>query len=81
MLAASAETVPESSDTKTLPHRSVATAGSVAFAFETFVFSAPFFVAEHGAKRGTPSGVGPLSAGDEIEIEIDGIGRLKNVVA
>lgn len=29
---------------------------------------------------GTPSGVGPMKAGDVIEIEIDGIGRLKNQV-
>jgi len=29
---------------------------------------------------GTPSGVGPLSAGDEIEIRIDGIGSLVNKV-
>jgi 2-keto-4-pentenoate hydratase/2-oxohepta-3-ene-1,7-dioic acid hydratase in catechol pathway len=30
---------------------------------------------------GTPAGVGPLSAGDEIEIAIEGIGILKNKVA
>lgn len=30
---------------------------------------------------GTPSGVGPLSAGDRIEIEISGIGRLHNTVS
>jgi 2-keto-4-pentenoate hydratase/2-oxohepta-3-ene-1,7-dioic acid hydratase in catechol pathway len=29
---------------------------------------------------GTPPGVGPLRAGDEIEIEIEGIGVLKNPV-
>jgi len=27
---------------------------------------------------GTPSGVGPLSAGDEVVVEIEGIGRLVN---
>ena len=30
---------------------------------------------------GTPSGVGPLSAGDTVEVEIEGIGTLRNVVA
>ena len=30
---------------------------------------------------GTPSGVGPLKKGDEVEIEIEGIGILKNSVA
>jgi 2-keto-4-pentenoate hydratase/2-oxohepta-3-ene-1,7-dioic acid hydratase in catechol pathway len=30
---------------------------------------------------GTPAGVGPLSAGDEIEVAIEGIGVLKNKVA
>lgn len=29
---------------------------------------------------GTPSGVGPMKAGDAIEIEIEGIGRLRNSV-
>ena len=29
---------------------------------------------------GTPAGVGPLSAGDRVEIRIDGIGTLKNSV-
>lgn len=29
---------------------------------------------------GTPSGVGPLSPGDEVEIEIEGIGKLVNKV-
>ena len=29
---------------------------------------------------GTPAGVGPLSAGDHVEIRIDGIGTLKNPV-
>jgi len=29
---------------------------------------------------GTPSGVGPLSAGDEVVVEIEGIGRLVNGV-
>jgi len=30
---------------------------------------------------GTPSGVGPIKAGDEVAVEIDGIGRLVNPVA
>jgi 2-keto-4-pentenoate hydratase/2-oxohepta-3-ene-1,7-dioic acid hydratase in catechol pathway len=29
---------------------------------------------------GTPAGVGPLSAGDRVEIRIDGVGALKNPV-
>jgi 2-keto-4-pentenoate hydratase/2-oxohepta-3-ene-1,7-dioic acid hydratase in catechol pathway len=29
---------------------------------------------------GTPAGVGPLSAGDRVEIRIDGVGVLKNPV-
>jgi len=30
---------------------------------------------------GTPAGVGPLAAGDQVEVEIEGIGVLQNVVA
>lgn len=30
---------------------------------------------------GTPAGVGPLAAGDTVEVEIEGIGVLRNVVA
>ena len=30
---------------------------------------------------GTPAGVGPLGAGDTVEVEIEGIGVLRNVVA
>jgi 2-keto-4-pentenoate hydratase/2-oxohepta-3-ene-1,7-dioic acid hydratase in catechol pathway len=30
---------------------------------------------------GTPAGVGPLDAGDAVEVEIEGIGTLRNVVA
>ena len=30
---------------------------------------------------GTPAGVGPLNAGDTVEVEIEGIGILRNVVA
>ncbi|HEU4521312.1 MAG TPA: fumarylacetoacetate hydrolase family protein [Thermoanaerobaculia bacterium] len=30
---------------------------------------------------GTPAGVGPLEAGDVVEVEIEGIGTLRNVVA
>lgn len=30
---------------------------------------------------GTPAGVGPLASGDTVEVEIEGIGKLRNVVA
>ena len=30
---------------------------------------------------GTPAGVGPLEAGDTVEVEIEGLGRLSNPVA
>jgi len=30
---------------------------------------------------GTPAGVGPLSAGDVVEVEIEGVGILSNPVA
>jgi 2-keto-4-pentenoate hydratase/2-oxohepta-3-ene-1,7-dioic acid hydratase in catechol pathway len=30
---------------------------------------------------GTPAGVGPLNAGDSVEVEIEGIGTLRNTVA
>ena len=30
---------------------------------------------------GTPAGVGPLNAGDVVEVEIAGIGTLRNAVA
>ena len=30
---------------------------------------------------GTPAGIGPLAAGDVVEVSIDGIGTLRNVVA
>jgi len=29
---------------------------------------------------GTPSGVGPLSSGDEVTVSVEGIGALTNVV-
>ena len=29
---------------------------------------------------GTPSGVGPMSLGDTVEVEIDGVGTLRNHV-
>jgi 2-keto-4-pentenoate hydratase/2-oxohepta-3-ene-1,7-dioic acid hydratase in catechol pathway len=29
---------------------------------------------------GTPAGVGPLAAGDDVEIEVEGIGTLTNSV-
>ena len=30
---------------------------------------------------GTPAGVGPLASGDDVEVEIEGIGTLRNHVA
>jgi 2-keto-4-pentenoate hydratase/2-oxohepta-3-ene-1,7-dioic acid hydratase in catechol pathway len=30
---------------------------------------------------GTPEGVGPLAAGDVVEVEVDGVGTLSNAVA
>ena len=30
---------------------------------------------------GTPPGVGPLHPGDEVEVEIDGVGYLRNTVS
>lgn len=30
---------------------------------------------------GTPAGVGPLAAGDEVEVEVEGVGVLRNAVA
>jgi 2-keto-4-pentenoate hydratase/2-oxohepta-3-ene-1,7-dioic acid hydratase in catechol pathway len=54
------------------------------------VFSIPFLVAhisrimtlEPGdlIATGTPEGVGPLAAGDEVEIEVRGVGSVKNPV-
>jgi 2-keto-4-pentenoate hydratase/2-oxohepta-3-ene-1,7-dioic acid hydratase in catechol pathway len=29
---------------------------------------------------GTPSGISPMSPGDVVEIELDGVGRLRNQV-
>jgi 2-keto-4-pentenoate hydratase/2-oxohepta-3-ene-1,7-dioic acid hydratase in catechol pathway len=29
---------------------------------------------------GTPSGIGPLNLGDRVSVEIEGIGRLENIV-
>jgi 2-keto-4-pentenoate hydratase/2-oxohepta-3-ene-1,7-dioic acid hydratase in catechol pathway len=29
---------------------------------------------------GTPAGVGPLAAGDEVEVEVEGVGILRNPV-
>ena len=30
---------------------------------------------------GTPSGIGPMQAGDTVSVEIDGIGKLTNYVS
>jgi 2-keto-4-pentenoate hydratase/2-oxohepta-3-ene-1,7-dioic acid hydratase in catechol pathway len=55
-----------------------------------FIFPIPVLIEEISAymtlepgdviATGTPAGVGPLSAGDVVEIEIDGIGILRNPV-
>lgn len=54
------------------------------------VFSIPFLIAHISAymtlepgdliATGTPDGVGPLAPGDEVEVEIPGVGRLLNPV-
>ena len=58
---------------------------------EAFIFSVPELVAEITAymtlepgdviSTGTPAGVGPLADGDEVEVEIEGIGTLSHSVA
>jgi len=55
-----------------------------------FIFSIPELVAEITAYltlepgdvviTGTPAGVGPLSDGDEVEVEIEGVGTLRHTV-
>jgi len=55
-----------------------------------FIFPIPVLIEEISAymtlepgdviATGTPAGVGPLSAGDVVEVEIDGIGILRNPV-
>ncbi len=55
-----------------------------------FIFSVPELVAEITAymtlepgdviSTGTPAGVGPLSDGDTVEIEVEGVGTLRNDV-
>ena len=30
---------------------------------------------------GTPAGIGPLNAGDTVEVELEGVGTLTNTVA
>lgn len=55
-----------------------------------FIFPIPVLIQEISAymtlepgdviATGTPAGVGPLSAGDVVEVEIDGIGILRNPV-
>jgi len=50
---------------------------------ELLVYIAAFMTLEPGdlVLTGTPSGVGPLSAGDRVEVSIDGLGVLANTVA
>jgi 2-keto-4-pentenoate hydratase/2-oxohepta-3-ene-1,7-dioic acid hydratase in catechol pathway len=49
---------------------------------ETFAFISRNFTLEEGdiIATGTPSGVGPLRHGDVVEVEVDGIGFLRNPV-
>jgi 2-keto-4-pentenoate hydratase/2-oxohepta-3-ene-1,7-dioic acid hydratase in catechol pathway len=49
-------------------------------ATSTMVFSPACLIA-YIVMTGTPSGVGPLDAGDEVTVEIEGIGTLTNPVA
>jgi 2-keto-4-pentenoate hydratase/2-oxohepta-3-ene-1,7-dioic acid hydratase in catechol pathway len=46
-------------------------------------FVSQFMTLEPGdlIATGTPSGIGPLSAGDTVQVQIEGIGTLENVVA
>ncbi len=46
-------------------------------------FVSQFMTLEPGdlIATGTPSGIGPLSAGDKVQVQIEGIGTLENVVA
>jgi 2-keto-4-pentenoate hydratase/2-oxohepta-3-ene-1,7-dioic acid hydratase in catechol pathway len=57
---------------------------------EEFIFSVPDLLAEittyltlkpgDVVSTGTPAGVGPLADGDEVEIEVEGVGTLTNTV-
>ncbi|MFQ5881131.1 MAG: fumarylacetoacetate hydrolase family protein [Candidatus Methylomirabilales bacterium] len=57
----------------------------------SFIFDVPYVVSFITAvmplfpgdviATGTPSGIGPMKPGDTIEIEIEGIGRLRNTLA
>ncbi|PSQ23649.1 2-hydroxyhepta-2,4-diene-1,7-dioate isomerase [Halobacteriales archaeon QS_9_67_17] len=57
---------------------------------DQFIFDVPELVAEITTyvtlepgdviSTGTPAGVGPLSDGDEVEIEVEGVGTLRNTV-
>ena len=59
--------------------------------FEHMIFSIPVIIAfisrfatiEAGdiIATGTPGGIGPMKAGDVVEVEIDGIGKLRNICA
>ena len=46
-----------------------------------FIASVMTILPGDGILTGTPAGVGPLNAGDTVEVEIEGIGTLRNVVA
>jgi 2-keto-4-pentenoate hydratase/2-oxohepta-3-ene-1,7-dioic acid hydratase in catechol pathway len=57
---------------------------------EEFIFSIPELIAEittnmtlepgDSISTGTPAGVGPLSDGDRVEVEVEGVGTLEHDV-
>ncbi len=63
--------------------RQRASAGSMTFDIpDLLVYITSVMTLEPGdlVLTGTPSGVGPLTPGDEVEVEIVGVGRVKNPV-
>lgn len=51
------------------------------FHLVSFISSVMTLLPGDVVSTGTPSGIGPMRAGDLVEVEIEGIGRLKNPVA
>jgi len=80
------EVRPEGLEVVTRVNGQVRQRGAVA----DMVFKIPFLIAYISAimtlepgdllATGTPEGVGPLAAGDEVEVEIPGVGSIKNPV-
>ena len=61
-----------------------ATLSQMIFPVKTLIsYISRFATLEQGdvIATGTPSGIGPIKVGDIVEVEIDGIGKLKNVCA